>query len=274
METIVGSILWTGGSAATILPIIGFVFLWITKNGKLKQKDWAIIVGLLFIGFISYKRAIWFIMPIIIFLFMVYIPMRKFKISYLFFILILSPIIFYLGVRLNPSLNKENELWGSFDYNFVTDYASSYSFGEEESGKRETGQGRGGATFLLFSNISNNDFYTENNFIGYGCDEIYTKDYNTFDKDKFGVSNKGAVTGIFQSYITIGYIGIITFLFYALSLIFHIKNFRIKIVLIGFFCWEYFFYAGILFRIQALTILFIYCIIYLNLFNYKRKIIA
>lgn len=269
LESIVGSISYVGGAVATVLPAIGFIFLWVIKKGIFQKKDWIFFVCLLFIGFMSYKRAIWFIMPVIIFLFMVYIPKKKLQVKYLF-IVFLSPIIFYMGVRLNPDLNKENKIWGSFDYDYAINYTMNYSFGREAHSSRKPGQGRGGATLLLFTNLFKDNFYELNNLFGYGMDEIYTKDYDQFEKNKFGVSSKGTVAGVFQGYISTGFLGVLTFLLYALSLIFYLKNLRIRIVLIGFFCWEYFFYTGIIFRIQALTVLFFYCIIYINALNNER----
>ena len=35
--------------------------------------------------------------------------------KYLKYVLLIIPLIFYLGVRLNPTLNKEEKIWGSFD---------------------------------------------------------------------------------------------------------------------------------------------------------------
>jgi hypothetical protein len=268
-ESVVGSMAWIGGSEATVFPIIGFVFLWIITKGRFKRKDWIYILGLLFIGFMSTKRAIWFVMPVIMLSFLFYIPIKRFQVKYLFFVFLL-PLIFYLGVRLNPSLNKENKVWGDFDLNYAMDYASTYSFGEEDHGVREPGQGRGGATLYLYNILFNKDFFEMNHLLGYGLDEIYTKDYDQFDTEKFGLNSKGAASGVFQSYITNGFLGIFTFLLYALSLIIFVRNIRIRIVLIGFFCWEYFFYTGIVFRTQALTILFLYCIILINVLYQKR----
>ena len=271
LESIVGSISYVGGGEATIIPILGFMLLWLIKRGKFKIKDWIFVLGLLLIGFVSIKRAIWFIMPIVVFLFMVYIPIKKIEISYLFFAILLSPIIFYLGIRLNPTLNKENKVWGSFDYSYAVEYASTYTFGKTDQGFHESGQGRGGATILLFNNFYKENFYDANYLFGYGLEDIFTKDYDNFDTNKFGVSSKGSVTGVFQNFIANGFIGILTFLLYVLSLIFYIKNTRVRIVIIGIFCWEYFFYSGILFKNQALTVLLIYCIIYFNVYNYKKS---
>jgi len=79
VESIVGSINAQSGATATSLPILGFMFLWLRKNGLFAPKDWLFIIGLAFIGFVSLKRAIWFILPIVIFLFNFYIPKKKYR---------------------------------------------------------------------------------------------------------------------------------------------------------------------------------------------------
>ena len=163
-------------------------------------------------------------------------------------------------------------MWGSFDYNYAVNYAMKYSFGEENANPNELGNGRGGATLLLYNNLSKENILEINQLLGYGVDEVYTKDYEQFDKEKYGVDSKGAVNGVFQDYISLGYIGIFAFLFYAFSILFLIKNLRIRLVLIGFFCWEYFFYTGVIFKIHSISILFFYCIIYIA--SQKNKIIS
>jgi hypothetical protein len=198
---------------------------------------------------------------------MFYIPKYKFQLKHLSYLLF-APVIFYLGVRLIPSLNKEQKTWGSFNYEYAIDFATTYSFGKEDYGTREEGQGRGGVTLLLYNNMFKADFYTEDNLLGFGLDEIYVKDYEEFDKERFGVNSKGSITGVFQSYISVGVLGLIAFLLYSLSLINYIKPRKIFFVFLGIFCWEYFFYTGILFRIQAITVLFFYCMVLLDKSNH------
>ena len=77
-ESIVGSMAYIGGGPATMLPVLGFVLLWMDKQGELEGKDWYYTLLLLLIGIVSFKRAILFIMPAIIFLFIYYVP-RKIK---------------------------------------------------------------------------------------------------------------------------------------------------------------------------------------------------
>lgn len=259
VESIVGSVGSQGGALATTLPIMAFMFLWLIRDGRLGSKDWLIIFGFLFIGFVSLKRAIWFIMPVIVMLFVFYIPRRKIPTKIFLLSLFAVPLIFYFGIRFNPTLNREGRAGGSFNINYAVDYAQEYMFGSNENNK--VGTGRGGATFLLIDKLFKEDLDSKDWF-GYGLRFMYTTDYKEFDKLNFGISSKGAATGVFQSYVSGGYLGILATILLVISILSKIRNKRLKYVVIGFFSWEYFFYTGIILREYSLTFLLIYIIIY------------
>lgn len=266
-ESIVGTVSYIGGGSATLLPVLGFIFIWLERKGELRRKDWILAILLLFIGFTSNKRAVWFIMPAIIFTFMVFVKRVRIKAQTILYIILLIPIITYIGIRLNPTLNKEHKYWGSFDPKFTYNYIMYYNFGAnngEQNNKLNTGKGRGGVTMMLINKTFNNEQFSKEDWLGYGLTEMYTTDYGTFDDDKFGINSKGAITGIFQTYISTGYIGIISSLFYIFSTLFLIKEIRIRLVIIGLFIWEYFFYIGMLFNLQVISILLFFIIIYIN----------
>jgi len=260
-ESIVGSIGSQGGALATSLPLLAFMFLWLKKNGQLQSKEWWIILGFMFIGFVSIKRAIWFVMPIILALFVFYIPKRRIPQKILIFSFFAVPLIFYLGVRFSPTLNREALIGGSFDPKYAFNYARTYMFGE--SGNEKPFTGRGGATLLLYDKFVKNELSSKDWF-GYGLRFIYATDYEEFEDLNFGISTKGAATGFFQSYVSSGYIGIIATLLFVFSMMLKIRNNRLKYVIIAFFCWEYFFYTGIILREYSLSFLLIYIIIFSN----------
>jgi hypothetical protein len=264
-ETTVGSLSYIGGGIATLVPLIGFILIWLLRRGNLKQTDWIFIALLVFVAVVSIKRAIWFVLPITIFLFLFYIPKRKIPLGAVWIILFL-PIILYVGARLNPTLNKEGKTWGSFDLNFVTNYVVEYNFGKQNeiNSEKKLGEGRGGATLLLFDKVTHPSSWTYQDIFGYGLEEYVTRDYENFDENKFGLNSKGAVTGFFLTYISFGIFGVFFFLMYAFTLINYIKIKRLKFVMFGLFMWEYFFYIGMFFTIPALTITLFYLIVYLN----------
>jgi hypothetical protein len=270
-ESIVGSMAYIGGGLATMVPILGFILIWFQKQGEINRKDWIYIVLLIFVAFASSKRAIWFIMPVFIFLFLYYIP-RKMKIRYLLLLISLVPFIFYVGIRLNPTLNKEGKLWGSFDMKYVLDYTQKYTFGKSsDMSDIQMGNGRGGATFLLFGKLFNNKSFNNNDYLGYGLKEIYTTNYEEFNIEKYGVNSKGSVTGVFQSYISSGYIGVLMTIILIISICNLIKEPRIRQVIALLIFWDYFFYSGLILRSQPLLILLFYIIIYSNI-QFKQEL--
>jgi hypothetical protein len=259
MESIVGSIASQGGANATVFPILGFMFLWLKNKGKFEAKDWLFTFGLAFIGFVSLKRAIWFIMPILMVLVLFYIPKQKIPLKVAILSLFFVPLVFYIGVRSNPTLNKEGTFGGSFDLNYVFDYAQNYMFGSKDN--KQTGQGRGGATLMVYNKLVSG-VVTEKDWLGYGLRFMYATDYAEFDEMEFGINGKGAATGFFQTFVSNGYVGIVATIFFVLSLLYKTKNKRLRNVLFGIFCWEYFFYTGIILRELSLSFLLIYIVLF------------
>jgi hypothetical protein len=270
-ETTVGSIANVGGGLAAILPVLGFILIWLDKHGVIKRNDWIYIFLLVFIAFASLKRAIWFIMPASILLFMYYVE-GKVTARKLLYVLPLIPLIFYLGIRLSPTLNKEGKIWGSFDLKYVIDYTQNYSFGKTaQTPYVQSGQGRGGATFLLWEKLFGDQSLSYNDYWGVGLHEIYTTDYDQFDEKNYGVNSKGSATGIFQSYLTSGYVGIIFTILLIISISILIKEPRIRTTIALLMFWDYLFYSGLILRSQSLFILLSFIIVYSNL-QFEQKL--
>jgi hypothetical protein len=267
-ESIVGSVGSQGGALATSLPMVGFMFLWLKEKGKLNNNDWFFTLGLAFIGFMSMKRAIWFTLPVLIAMLMFYVPKRKIPNKVVAFSLLIVPLFFYFGIRLNPFLNKEGKIWGSFDPEYAVNYAKVYSFGDKD--QTEKGTGRGGAALLLFENFVKFDF-NKKDWMGYGLRFIYATDYDTFQELNLGINHLGSATGAFQTMVSNGYIGIIAFLWFVLSMLIKTNNKRLRIVILLFFFWEYFFYTGIVIRELSLSFLLIYVVLFSDIIKSSIK---
>lgn len=274
IESIVGSISHIGGAPGTVLPILGFVVLWFYNKGNFEKKDWLFVLGLMLIGFLAGKRAIWFIMPLVVIGFLIYVPRLKMN-KGIMYAIILSPLALYLGFRLTPTLNPENKVWGSFDIEYALDYADKYQFGDENAKKTNVAQGRGGATIALWEKLVDNSQLSEQDFLGLGFSTMYASDYESFGKQNSGVSinHKGSATGVFQTYITLGYIGILTTVLFLFSIVWKIKMKRIRWVILAMVAWEYFMYTGIIFRTPAFMFLIVYFVHYANyMFPNRTKI--
>ena len=265
MESIVGSLSFSGGANAAVIPILGFVFLWMYRRGNLQKNDWFLILGLVFIGFVNYKRAIWFIMPFFIVLFLFYVQRRKIN-RYLLILVILIPLIIYLGVRLNPTLNKEQKVWGSFDLKYALNYSRVYSFGNPEAREeQQVNVGRGGAMNYLFAKIVTGDL-TKTDIFGKGLALMYVEGAKNeeYFVEQYNINSIGSASGFFQFYVVFGFLGTFSTLLFVFSLVRKIKNKRIQFALICMFFWEFFLYTGVMIREPALSFLFIYLIVYSN----------
>jgi hypothetical protein len=268
VEDLVGSISHHGGAAGTSLPILGFIALWFYRRGEFKLKDWLFVFGLLLIGYTSGKRAVWFVLPVVITVFMVYVPGLKVGKGLIVGILF-APLAFYFGARLTPSLNPEYKVWGSFDYEFVFDFADKYQNGDKTKKWEKRAQGRGGATTLLWDKWNSGKKLTDKDWFGIGLTSMYTTEYEDFNKLNTGISSKGSATGVFQTYLSNGYLGVFATLLFLLSILWPAKNRRIRWVLIAILAWEYFWYTGLIFRTPAFMFLVIYFVHYSN---YLKKI--
>ncbi len=283
IESLVGTMSLTGGAMGTTIPILGFIVLWFYRKGNLGWKDWLFVVGLMLIGYTTGKRAVWFILPVVVAAFMMYVPKIKFN-KTLIAALLLSPAVFYFGARLTPILNPENKVWGSFDIDYVFDYADTYQFGKYEDQEymydnraldsTQKTKGRGGATISLIDKLfSGEGNLTESDWWGVGSTSMYTTNYEEFaDLDlSVKLDHKGSATGLFQTYVGNGYLGIFaTLLFFFLMLSF-VKMKRLRWVLIAVVAWEYFMYTGVIFRTPAFMFLIIYFIHYSNLLFLQNK---
>ena len=241
-EIIVGSLSSGGGALATTFPVFALIIYYFYKNGTFVLKDWLIIAGIFFIGFSSNKRALWFIMPVMIFLLLQYLP----KLKRLSKLLILSPLILlivYLGLRLTPTLNPDNQIWGTFNPDYAIEYAKDYSLGNDGLDDETISYGRVSSTFLLINRFKNGNL-SYKDLIGYGQEIIRYTSYDEFSKYNTGLASKMATNGFYKSYLTTGLVGIITLLIWYYLMVSYIKNKRFKNILILYLIWEYFFYHG------------------------------
>lgn len=260
IESIVGSISHIGGAAGTTIPVLGFIALWLYSEGSLTRKDWAFVAGLLLIGFLAGKRAVWFVMPVEIAAFMVYVPGVRIKRAFATS-LVIAPLVFYFGARLIPSLNPDSKVWGPFDIGYVLNYAVHYEFGNNSTDA--VAQGRGGAAGLVIAKYSTGQLDRQD-WLGRGLAVMYATSYQEFNELDTGINMKGSASGVFQSYITTGLLGVIATVLLALSILSRIRMRKLRWVIMGIVAWEYFLYTGLIMRTPAFMFLIIYFIHYSN----------
>lgn len=274
-EGLVGSFSIIGGAMGTTIPILWFVILWYYRKGKFTNKDWLYILGLFLVGFTSGKRAVMFILPVVVAAFMIYVSKLRLKSSTIAMTILLVPLLLYLGVRLTPTLNPEHKIWGSFDWEYAMGYAETYQFGKEglqgqaavldqtnseqvqsnggyvgEGSNKIEASGRGGATIAMLRLLIGEHETIEQDRWGLGFNSMYSTDYEEFDKLPLTIqlNHKGSATGVFQSYVTTGLLGAFCTILFSFIFLFYCRHKRIKYVLLAICAWEYFMYTGFIFR--------------------------
>lgn len=293
IEGLVGSFSIVGGAMGTTIPILGFIILWFYRQGRFTWKDWLYVAGLLLVGFTTGKRAVMFILPLVMAAFMIYVKGIRLN-RYMMLALCSVPFLFYIGVRLTPTLNPENKVWGTFDWDHVFNYAETYQFGDEgwkgqvnELRQEQVGytggiysygnkievEGRGGATIALLKLVFSSRKLSEQDLWGIGFKNMYGVDYATFDRLPLTIhiNHKGSATGLFQSYVTTGVLGALCTIIFCFLPFFYCKHSRLRWVLLGITFWEYFLYTGMIFRTPAFMAILIFVIYYANYEWYRTK---
>ena len=290
IEGLVGTMSIVGGAMGTSIPILGFIVIWFYRNGKLSKKDWLFVLGLLIIGFTTGKRAIWFILPSVIAAFMIIVQGMRLK--YMILAIVIAPVLLYFGARLTPSLNPDNKVWGTFDLGYVFDYAEYYQFGDDNNSpvvsepmlvsvrggkivKSEviSAAGRGGASFALLELLFSDRPLRPEDIWGIGFSNMYSVDYEAFGKLPLSISidHKGSATGLFQSYVTMGVVGVVATIFFGFLPFFFFRQKRLQWVLFAIVLWEYFMYTGMFFRTPAFMSVFLFLLVYTN-YLHNRKV--
>ena len=275
VEGLVGSFTIIGGAQGTTIPILWFIILWRHKRGQFGKWDWLYILGLLLVGFTTGKRAVMFILPVVVAAFLIYVPKLRLQRATIAYAIILIPLLLYLGVRLTPTLNPEHQVWGSFDWEYAIGYAETYQFGEEglqgqaesleqasseqiqysggvigSTSRQIEAEGRGGATIALIRLLIGNHETIDQDWWGLGFNNMYSTDYGEFDKLPLTIhiNHKGSATGLFQSYVTTGILGVLCTILFCFSFLFYCRHRRLKYTLLAICAWEYFMYTGFIFR--------------------------
>lgn len=265
-EGIVGTISSVGGATATTFSILAIIVVWFFKKGKISITSLFPLLLIIFIGFSSMKRALIIILPIVLFLLQTYLQGRKLNIRYLVIFPIIL-LIFYLGVRLNPSLNPEKKLWGTFNLSYAIEYSAKYSLGEVQYGKLS--HGRMSSSFYLLNEILYSK-WDQSYLFGIGHTVFRSTSYEEFLTYDTGLNTKAAMNGLYKTFFSTGLIGIFLFIAYYFNILKKASNIRFRRIIIGIVAWDYFFYHGTTTDNVVMMFFLIFLIWYSNYFFLKR----
>lgn len=256
-ENITGSIANLGGGIGIGYTVMGTITYWVVKKGDLKTKDWRFIFLLLIIPTASNKRAIWFLFPVIVIMLMGE-RLSKNLIRNVLTLFLIAPLLIYVGFRLNPSLNPEKKLWGSFDPQYTIDYALSYSGVSEEKLESDYAQGRWGSSIAIVDETIADPFSKES-LIGYARSRSGSfSEY--FRPEDYGLMPGTMVSQIGRMIIQMGWPAAFLIIFIYLLFIYSIPDKRIARIITFYVLWDTVLYSGSMINAPVQSVFLVYCI--------------
>jgi hypothetical protein len=275
VERTVGSINYSSGGMAVILPILGLIFYWIITSGIFKAKDWLLVCSLLIIAIASEKRSPIILFPLFILLLFFYVR-KNFRLIRIVKYFPLVFLIFYVGLRITPSFNPEHKIGGSFDIKHAVNFIIKYNFGTTNKdliySENYENSGRGGSLLLPLypEKLALHDL--EEKLLGKGIYEVATLKYGRFlGGNRYGIEHAGLVGAINKELYSIGYLNVIFLILFSLMIIKTIKYKRFRITILVLYFWSLFLYGNQLFISNASTIIIIYICFY-SYFIYNSNI--
>jgi len=211
------------GSFSTVFPVLIIAFLMSFYLFTDKVKYIILVMFFVLFGIIGGKRAITFIIPLELllsyFLFLKYFIKKRDlkKIRNLLYIVVFGAIAFYVMVRTNPSLNKENEIGGSFDIEFLMNYSESYT-SSDGKGKKEMRR-KDGLIYFLTYNI-NSKF--EHMLFGDGAGILIMSNFdkNSGDMESLYGVRYGGRMGMIWLILQVGMLGLFIYIGFLLRMIY------------------------------------------------------
>ena len=264
-----------GGGSGTAFPLVALS--WVTLNSNMnlhKWKSWIFIAGLLLVGVAAGKRAVILLFPILFLLLSIFISKKIFSRRILFLIL-LAPILFYFGVRLTPTFNPENKVWGSFDLEYMLKFTENYSMGKVDDGEtRENYTGRVGSAIAFWNIFIDTENYSTHTLFGKGVEYAYTSASDVYTYAQFGraygLNHRGDVTGILLLYTAIGVVGVLLLITYYWFLFKLIRYKRLRFILFCVIMFDFIFYNSTMIRDPFVSSLMMFVIVY-SLIQYSPK---
>ncbi|MDD2230055.1 MAG: hypothetical protein PHT37_06520 [Candidatus Cloacimonetes bacterium] len=240
-ENITGSLSNAGGGIGIGYAIIGTIVYWTMRGENLKGKDWWFALLLLLMPIASNKRAIWLLYPIILALLMLN-RINKQTLKKIATVILLIPIIIYVGFRFNPSLNPERKLWGSFNMDYAVNYILSYSGASQEKLSGEYAQGRLGAASTIITNTIRDPFSHESLF-GYGRTRK-GKISDDFEPEDYGLMPGTLISRIGTMIIQMGWMATLLIISVFLRLIYTIPDRKIARIVSFYVLLDIILYSG------------------------------
>lgn len=273
-EQHVGSVEYGSGGLAVILPIVFLIFLFVIGLKKRTFRVKLFYLLPVIIALASGKRTPVFLFPIY-FLFLANMSKKKFSLIKLLKIAPLVLLLFYFGVKTNKTLNPENSNWGSFNFDYVIDYAIMYNFGTSEFSNiddiRQT-SGRGGSMFLLFEPEKLGLNSTSKILFGKGLTDAALATKGRFLGGRaYSIKHYGLMGSATIVLYSLGFIGLILMVFLSVKIIFKTNNNKLKWIIFSFYIFELLVYGNQVMINFASGLVVLFTIFYANNYTNIKK---
>ncbi|MBR1996075.1 MAG: hypothetical protein IJ989_02345 [Paludibacteraceae bacterium] len=264
-----------GGGTGTSFPLVALCWVALNSNMDIRNwKSWLFIAGLLLLGIAAGKRAVILLFPILFMALSAFVCKKKYS-NRVWIVIAAAPLLFYLGVRLTPTFNPENKVWGTFDLEYMLNFTENYAMGEVEDGKeREKYTGRIGSALTFWNIFKDIDNYSAQTLLGEGVERAYTSAenrdaYNQFGQ-YYGLNHRGDITGVLMLYIAIGVLGVVLFVIYYWFLFRLVRYKRLRCVLFILVMFDFVFYNSFSIRDPFVNMLMMFTIVY-SLIQYSSN---
>lgn len=208
LERIVGTMSTSGGSLATVWPLVFAPYYILRTLFTGRWSNLLFVAGLLFIGYASGKRAVYFLVPLSTLSILFFGVGRRMMLGFKGFarrsvlVSIVVVLFLFVGISGTQSLAQSNGF--SFTaFNSAINYASQYS--TAESAIDGTTIGRASSTVAAVTSVLNGDVP----IYGFGVSDL-------IGESGFSQLNIGyGITGLIRELLSVGIIGaLLYFLFY------------------------------------------------------------
>ena len=269
-EGLVGTMSYGGGGPAVVIPIVALIFFWLIRDGRFNKKDWIFVALILIIAIASGKRQPILIYPAVLFVLFVFVS-QKIRFSAILKYLLVATAVFYVGVKMTPTLTPEKKVGGEFSLSHVNGYVMNYYFGTTELSEilnnDSTGSGRGYG-LILYTNPQMLTLYSDKEILfGKGIYEVAIKKHGRFtsgERADYGIQHEGLLGEAGALLYTLGYMGTISMLILVVTIIFSLRNKKLAWLVFLYYLWDLMFYYNQVFFFNSSALIALVIIFYSN----------
>lgn len=220
LEEYVGTITITSGSLNAIVPMFALSYLFSSYLFKKSKMTIVLMLGFVFMGIVGMKRVIIFLFPICIMLGLYLVSSktiadaggrRKQTLPEVLFSGCFAFALIYLIVIVNPTLNPEHKIGGTFDIGYILEYSDKYTTTDWSLGPREIR--RKDAPKYLISLIRNKGM--SHFLLGMGPGDVQPSALTGYVGNvmltKYGI-RYGGRTGFLRNFVEVGILGVFFYL--------------------------------------------------------------